>query len=51
MGYVAEKRDCIKDEIKLCNTYDKEITDFYGQHFVECYLVKKRNLCTITKKN
>ena len=40
VGYVAEERDCIRGEIKQGNAHHKESTDFYGEHFVECYLVK-----------
>lgn len=40
VGYVAEERDCIRGEIKRGNAHHKESTDFYGEHFVECYLVK-----------
>lgn len=40
VGVVAEERDCIRGQIKLGNTHHKEHTDFYGEHFVECYLVK-----------
>ncbi len=39
-GPVAEEKDCIRGEIKPGNTHHKESTDFYGEHFVECYLVK-----------
>lgn len=41
VGAVAEQRDCIRGEIKIGDTHHKEHTDFYGEHFVECYLVKK----------
>jgi len=40
VGHVAEEKDCIRGEIKLGNTHHKESTDFYGDHYVECYLVK-----------
>ncbi len=40
VGHVAEEKDCIRGEIKPGNAHHKESTDFYGEHFVECYLVK-----------
>lgn len=41
IGHEAEKRDCIRGQIKLTdNAHQKEKTDFYGPHYVECYLVK-----------
>lgn len=40
VGPVAEEKDCIRGEIKPGNKRHKESTDFYGEHFVECYLVK-----------
>jgi len=41
VGEVAESRDCIRGQIKKTdNEHQKESTDFYGPHFVECYIVK-----------
>lgn len=41
IGVEAEKRDCIRGQIKLTDySHQKERTDFYGPHYVECYLVK-----------
>lgn len=40
VGIEAEQRDCIRGEIFMGDTHHKERTDFYGEHFVECYLVK-----------
>lgn len=41
VGNVAEKRDCIRGQIKKTDSiHQKEHTDFQGAHYVECYLVK-----------
>ena len=41
VGRVAEARDNIRGQInKTDNPHQKEHTDFQGEHFVECYLVK-----------
>lgn len=40
VGHVAEERNCIRGGIKQGDTHHKERTDFYGEHYVECYLVK-----------
>lgn len=45
VGAEAAKRNMIRGEIKLTdNTHQKENTDFYGPHYVECFLVK-RGIC------
>ena len=45
VGKVAESKDCIRGQIKRTDSdHQKESTDFYGPHFVECYLVKE-NVC------
>jgi len=45
VGDVAEERDCIRGQIKMTNSdHQKEHTDFQGEHYVECYLVKN-NIC------
>lgn len=41
IGKVAEKRDCIRGQIKKTDSeHQIEHTSFYGPHFVECYIVK-----------
>jgi hypothetical protein len=41
VGDIAEKRDNIRGQIKKTDSdHHKEHTDFQGEHFVECYLVK-----------
>ena len=41
VGPEAERRDCIRGQIKKTDsTHQKESTDFYGPHYVECYLIK-----------
>ena len=45
VGKVAESKNCIRGQIKQTDSdHQKESTDFYGSHFVECYLVKE-NVC------
>ena len=45
VGRVAEEKDCIRGQIKMTNNeHQKEHTDFQGEHYVECYLVKN-NVC------
>lgn len=41
VGEVAESRDCIRGQIKKTdNNHQIERTNFYGPHFVECYIIK-----------
>ena len=41
VGDVAKSRDMIRGEICLTNkSHQKEHTDFFGPHYVECFLVK-----------
>jgi len=41
VGRVAEEKDQIRGQIRCTNsTHQKEHTDFQGEHYVECYLVK-----------
>lgn len=41
VGEEAERRNCIRGQIrKTDNLHQKESTDFYGPHYVECYLVQ-----------
>ncbi|NLA72067.1 MAG: hypothetical protein GX850_06585 [Clostridiaceae bacterium] len=41
VGEVAESRDCIRGQIKKTdNDHQIEHTNFYGPHYVECYIVK-----------
>ncbi len=45
VGKVAEEKNCIRGQIyKTNDTHQYEHTDFQGEHFVECYLVKN-NVC------
>ena len=45
IGDEAERRDCIRGQVWLTNQdHRKEHTDFFGPHYVECYLVKN-NVC------
>lgn len=45
VGRVAEERNCIRGQIYKTNKmHQYEHTDFQGEHFVECYLVKN-NIC------
>lgn len=45
VGKVAEDKDCIRGQIVITNReHKKEHTDFQGEHYVECYLVKN-NIC------
>ena len=40
-GQEAIKRDCIRGQVKRTNTKSiKESSDFIGEHYVECYIVK-----------
>lgn len=41
VGLAAEERDMIRGQIKKTDDkHQKEHTDFQGEHFVECYLIK-----------
>lgn len=41
VGDEAKRRDCIRGEIiRNANSSKYEHTDFYGNHFVECYIIK-----------
>jgi len=41
VGATAEKRNCIRGQIIKSNkTNQSERTNFYGPHFVECYIIK-----------
>lgn len=45
VGLVAVEKNCIRGQIKKTNNkHQKEHTDFQGEHFVECYLVRN-NIC------
>lgn len=42
-GQEAIKRDCIRGQLKRTNTkFIRESSDFIGEHYVECYIVKGR---------
>ncbi len=41
VGEIAKSRNMIRGEIRCTNSsHQKEHTDFYGPHYVECFLVK-----------
>lgn len=40
VGYEAIRRNCIRDQIKKGIDYLNESTNFYGPHYVECYIIK-----------
>lgn len=45
VGDIAEQRDRIRGEIRKTDSiHQKEHTDFQGEHYVECYLIKN-NIC------
>lgn len=50
VGDVAESRDCIRGQIRMTdNEHHIENTNFYGPHYVECYIVKN-NVCVARKR-
>ena len=40
VGYEAIRRNCIRGQIKKGVEYLSESTNFYGPHYVECYIIK-----------
>lgn len=40
VGYEAIRRDCIRGQIKKGTNYLNETANFYGPHYVECYIIK-----------
>ena len=42
VGYEAIRRDCIRGQIKKGEKFLDETTNFYGPHFVECFIVKDK---------
>ena len=40
VGYEATRRNCIRGQIKKGIDYLNESTNFYGPHYVECYIIK-----------
>lgn len=43
VGPEAEKRNCIRGQIIFTNSStQQEHTDFQGEHYAECYLVKNK---------
>jgi len=40
VGYEAIRRDCIRGQINKGNETLNEATNFYGPHYVECYIIK-----------
>lgn len=49
VGYEAIKRDCIRGQINKGIDFLNESTNFYGPHYVECYIVKD-NVCIARDK-
>lgn len=49
VGYEAIKRNCIRGQIKEGIDFLNESTNFYGPHYVECYIVKD-NVCIARDK-
>lgn len=50
VGAVAEERDCIRGQIRKTNSpKQREHTDFRGEHYAECYLIKN-NVCVAKKR-
>lgn len=41
--YEGGKRDCIRGQINKGIDYINETTNFYGLHFVKCYIIKNDN--------
>ena len=41
--YEVGKEDCIRGQINKGIDYINETTNFYGPHFVECYIIKNDN--------
>lgn len=42
VGYEAIRRNCIRGQIKKGEKFLDETTNFYGPHFVECFIVKDK---------
>lgn len=40
VGYEAIRRNCIRGQINKGTDYLNETTNFYGPHYVECYIIK-----------
>lgn len=52
VGYIAEEKRMLRGEIiksNKSNNMRSEHTDFYGPHFVECYIIKD-NICVATAR-
>lgn len=49
VGAVAIDRHCIRGQINKGTDYLNETTDFYGPHYVECYIIKD-NICIARDK-
>lgn len=49
VGELAKEKDQIRGQIELGNDTRIEHTNFYGPHFVECYLIKN-GVCVARKK-
>lgn len=49
VGAEAIRRNCIRGQIKKGNDYLIETTNFYGPHYVECYIIKD-DICVARDK-
>ena len=49
VGPEAVKRDCIRGQINKGIDYINETANFYGPHFVECYIIKN-DICIARDK-
>lgn len=49
VGPEAVRRNCIRGQIRKDREYINETANFYGPHFVECYIVKK-DICIARDK-
>ena len=48
MGDVAEKKDMIRGQIeKHVGNHKQEHSDFFGNHYVECYIIKDNECVAI----
>ena len=49
VGLEAVRRNCIRGQIRKGGEYINETANFYGPHFIECYIVKK-DICVARDK-
>lgn len=51
VGFVAEQRNMIRGQIKERGKSIREHSDFYGAHFIECYLIQGNRCIAIGRVN